>query len=151
MQTTHPNMLPHARVLAFMTAGRAIFTARGREHRFTFKVKQPKFEGVPAENLRYVYVLTGPDNTSSYQFVGSLVKKLGRWEYRHSAKSHVGPDALSVKSFGWIVKRLVADLDLTADVEIWHEGRCGCCGRPLTVPESIESGIGEKCAQKLGI
>lgn len=151
MEHLHPNLLPHSRVLTFMTAGKAIFTARGRENRFTFKVKQPKFEGVPAENLRYVYVLTGPDNTSSYQFVGSLVKKLGRWEYRHSAKARIGIEALSVVSFMWIVKRLVAGLDLTSAVEIWHEGRCGRCGHPLTVPESIESGIGEKCAQKMGI
>ena len=35
-------------------------------------------------------------------------------------------------------------------LEIWHEGRCGRCGRKLTVPSSIESGIGPECASKLG-
>ena len=27
----------------------------------------------------------------------------------------------------------------------WHEGRCGRCGRKLTVPESIEAGYGPEC------
>lgn len=30
-------------------------------------------------------------------------------------------------------------------LEVWHEGRCGRCGRALTVPESIASGIGPVC------
>jgi len=30
--------------------------------------------------------------------------------------------------------------------ELMHEGRCGRCGRPLTRPESIQSGIGPICA-----
>jgi hypothetical protein len=28
---------------------------------------------------------------------------------------------------------------------VHHEGRCGRCGRTLTVPESIESGFGPEC------
>jgi hypothetical protein len=35
-------------------------------------------------------------------------------------------------------------------VVIWHEGRCGRCGRRLTVPESIESGYGPECIGKIG-
>jgi hypothetical protein len=34
---------------------------------------------------------------------------------------------------------------------VWHEGRCGRCGRKLTVPESIESGFGPECASILGL
>lgn len=35
-------------------------------------------------------------------------------------------------------------------VEIWHEGKCGRCGRQLTVPESIESGFGPECVKMIG-
>ena len=31
-------------------------------------------------------------------------------------------------------------------VQVWHEGRCGKCGRKLTVPESLTSGLGPECA-----
>jgi len=30
-----------------------------------------------------------------------------------------------------------------------HEGKCGRCGRKLTVPLSIETGIGPECASKM--
>lgn len=145
----HPHVIPARNVLAYITAGKATFTARGREHRFTFRVKQPRFEGVPAADLRYVSVLTGPDNTHSYTFFGCLVRKHGRWEFRPSNKAKIGQDALSVVAFKWIVRRLAAGMDLTQDVEIWHDGRCGKCGHPLTVPESIETGLGPICAQNL--
>ena len=31
-----------------------------------------------------------------------------------------------------------------------HDGRCGRCGRQLTVPSSIDKGIGPECATKMG-
>jgi hypothetical protein len=34
-------------------------------------------------------------------------------------------------------------------IEIWHEGKCGKCGRQLTVPSSIETGIGPECIKTL--
>jgi hypothetical protein len=36
-------------------------------------------------------------------------------------------------------------------MELWHEGRCGKCGRALTVPESIESGLGPVCESREAI
>ncbi|MGQ4872128.1 MAG: DUF6011 domain-containing protein, partial [Candidatus Thorarchaeota archaeon] len=36
----------------------------------------------------------------------------------------------------------VYNVALPEKVRIWHEGKCGRCGRRLTVPESIESGYG---------
>jgi len=31
------------------------------------------------------------------------------------------------------------------DMEVYHEGQCGMCGRPLTSPESIARGYGPDC------
>ena len=33
-------------------------------------------------------------------------------------------------------------LSLPTFIEIWHEGKCGKCGRTLTVPDSIINGLG---------
>lgn len=38
-------------------------------------------------------------------------------------------------------------LDALDRVEVWHEGSCGRCGRKLTVPSSIETGLGPECAE----
>lgn len=45
----------------------------------------------------------------------------------------------------WFGKTAGQDLP---ECEVWHEGRCGRCGRKLTVPESIETGIGPDCAKR---
>ena len=39
---------------------------------------------------------------------------------------------------------------LPKTVEVWHEGICGRCGRKLTVPESVERGLGPECAGLVG-
>jgi hypothetical protein len=49
-----------------------------------------------------------------------------------------------------MVKKKDSDA-LPPDAEVMHEGRCACCGRPLTVPESIERGIGPDCWEKMGL
>lgn len=41
--------------------------------------------------------------------------------------------------------RLAQGLDLPAGLEAREESRCGCCGRPLTDPVSIDRGIGPEC------
>jgi hypothetical protein len=40
--------------------------------------------------------------------------------------------------------------ELPGGYKIHHEGRCGKCGRLLTVPESVETGIGPECAKRMG-
>jgi hypothetical protein len=47
-------------------------------------------------------------------------------------------------AFAWFWDRL-RNGNLPEQVEVHHEGRCGRCGRALTVPESIESGFGPEC------
>ena len=53
--------------------------------------------------------------------------------------------------FRWIVSRLARGEDISGKVTIRHEGRCGRCGRKLTTPASIDTGIGPVCAERMGI
>lgn len=144
---THTHVIKQQELLKFILAGKAIFTARGQEKRFTYKVKQPKFDDGPAEHMRWVYVLTGPDNSNDYEFFGSLVLKHGKWEFRYSNKARISHDAQSIVAFNYILRNLMINKPMP-QVEVWHMGKCGCCGRPLTVPESIETGLGPECAKK---
>ena len=50
---------------------------------------------------------------------------------------------------GHYAKARLAAGSMPANVEINHEGRCGRCGRALTVPESVASGIGPESALKM--
>ena len=44
----------------------------------------------------------------------------------------------------WFYEKVIVDGKKPSDIglEVWHEGRCGKCGRKLIVPESIARGIG---------
>jgi len=140
----HPNVVPFEHLLAYLTSFKPTFTARGRETRFTYKLKTPKFNGKRNEDLRFVSVLTGPDNTSSYTMFGIMFKQYGQWQFRMYQKSRIGVDAQSVKAFKYILTHVLNGVPMP-QVEIWHDGRCGRCSHPLTDPESIRKGIGPVC------
>ena len=145
----------------FIVAGKAIFTVvnSATGARFTFKVKQAKDRqtGEPT-TLWFVSVLAGSQNDSDYAYLGILTMKEwringrgmtqpSRIQYQRTAKSRIGPDALSQQAFAWLARQVFLTERLPEAVEFWHEGRCGRCARRLTVPESILSGLGPVCAQ----
>jgi hypothetical protein len=124
--------------LKFMFAGKSIFTFVNTKtnNRFTFKIKQAK-----DSNLFFVSVLTNPE---TYTYIGTCIEG----NYKHGKKSNISSDAQSVKVFEFMLNRLKSD-NLPDFLEVWHEGFCGKCGRRLTVPSSILTGIGPECIKKL--
>lgn len=138
----------------FILAGKAIFTVVSRKTgtRFTFKASRPEIDQANpnAKRPTWVSVLSGSDNSGDYAFMGTLWED-AQWgfTFRTSAKARVGNDAPSRKAFDWIVKGLSSNQEkLFQAAEFWHEGRCGRCGRRLTVPSSIASGFGPECEGK---
>ncbi len=127
----------------FALAGNATFTLSSLKtgQRFTYKIRV-------AENnatMHFVSVLVGPDNTSDYRYFGFI----RRGVYFHGgAKAKIGPDAPSAKAFQWFWVNLARSVEMP-QLEVCHEGRCGRCGRALTVPESIKSGFGPECIGKV--
>lgn len=132
------NKLNNSDALKFIFAGKSIVTFLNTKtnNRFTFKVKAAK-----DSNLFFVSVLTNPD---VYTYIGTCVEG----NYKHGKKSNITLDAQSVKVFDYVLSKLKTD-NLPDFVEIWHEGFCGKCGKRLTVPQSIETGIGPDCIKKL--
>lgn len=74
-----------------------------------------------------------------------------RFRFVVPRKVRVSPDAPSVAGFRAVFTRLQdKDATLASKADIRHEGRCGRCGRALTRPESIDTGLGPDCAEKMG-
>lgn len=120
----------------FILAGNSIVTFLNPEsgNRFTYKIKKAK-----DNDLFFVSVLTSPD---VHTYIGYILK-----DFRLGKKSKVSKSAQSVKVFNYVFKKLKSNnLD---KVEVWHNGKCGKCARRLTVPSSIETGIGPECFKKL--
>ena len=127
----------------FILGGNATFTVTSLKTgtRFTFKVRKPSDEAP-----HFVSLMNGPDNESNYAYLGTI---FGDLNYRHGRKSRVTPDATSAKAFNWLWNHR-NDSDLDTKIEFRHAGKCCCCGRKLTEPESIDTGIGPICRAKKG-
>ena len=131
-------------IKTFLTGGKAVGTLtsdRSLKH-FTYRVSAVK----DADNKFFVSLLTGPDNTSDYSYLGLLtVNYDGSLAFRTTAKSCAGEDADSVRGLRWLLNRVNSERELVGAL-FEHEGRCAVCARPLTNPESLERGIGPYCA-----
>jgi hypothetical protein len=146
----------------FITAGKAIFTIENPDNfradwkkknneepkpHYTFRVK---FKAASAEfdEAYFVQLLTGPDNTANYSYIGLLNPATG--EVRLTGNSKRGENSVEVQLLRRTLKRV---WDGTADeiekhgFKLHHEGRCGRCHRLLTTPESVERGIGPECVK----
>lgn len=131
----------------FITAGNAYVTAQsGKDgsHR-TFRVSKAK-EG---EKL-FVSFLNGPDNWTNYQYLGCLDPETGRvFLTRGSRAKGFTDETPSVKVVRWVFSYVWAEVDLPEGYKLFHEGKCGRCGRKLTVPASVARGLGPECAGKV--
>ena len=132
----------------FALAGNATITIRScrSQTRFTFKIRTPK-NPHQGNSIWFVSLLRGQDNTSDYSYLGQI---RANGAYDHGRKSRVTQQAESVKAFMWFWRAVQAQRDDLFDLlEVWHEGRCGRCGKKLTVPSSIESGFGPECIKMM--
>lgn len=149
-------------IIRYIEAGRARFTVRSKKTgtRFTFRANRPKEEqhhqrvtygwanANPKMRPIWISVLTGEDNVGAYEFLGTVWPSANGYSLRRSPKSRIGEDAPSFRAVMWLCKALNGASDIE-QAEVWHEGRCGRCGRVLTVPESVESGFGPECIGRL--
>jgi len=120
----------------FILAGQAIFTVHNISTGGRFTYKSKKCEN---KEIWFISSLYGPDNYLSYKYIGSIFGN----QFRSTKKSIKDK---SFVAFDWIWKHIEK---LPNNVEIIHEGKCGRCGKRLTVPESIKSGFGPECITKI--
>lgn len=151
-----PSHLSSATVAkGFILAGNAYFTVRSKKTgtRYTYRVSRAacsRCKRLDCQCWKYptyfVALLTGPDNTEDYSYLGILRENA----FQLTRASKMNDASLPVRAFRWVWDALAKGA-YPGNVEIWHEGRCGRCGRTLTVPESVERGIGPDCAGKMGV
>lgn len=112
-----------------------------------------KFRWVqPSENYHYrscfVSVMTGTDNENHFSYIGLLNSFTGGLKTTRGSK--LAADDVRVVIIDRVLSRLCANEQHIIESHGWelkHEGKCGRCGRKLTNPESIETGIGPVCSK----
>ena len=131
-------------VKAYALAGNATITLQSgvTGKHYTFKITKCKDN----EKLYFVKVLYGTDNESDYRYIGCYFTDDG----------HFSPckDYKDLPSFTWpkYMRTISYFFDVIDNIPdkllVYHEGRCGKCGRKLTTPESIERGLGPECYKR---
>jgi len=146
-------------IKAFCLGGNARVTIKSKTSgkRYTYRINKKR--GAEETDPFFVGVLRGSSNETDFAFIGSLFVMsapdqdgvIVPMEVPHfvwSRKSVCKSNAPSVVAFNWFWRQIEAGV-MPPSLEVWHEGRCGCCGRTLTVPTSIKNGIGPECMMKL--
>lgn len=136
---TRPIEDPKA-ALDFMFAGNARFTIVSKDsgRRYTYRLRK-----MDRANSYFVSVLYGPGNESDYRYIGTAQR-----DRMHGAGRKVSANDPRFVAITWAIGQLNRRQGqaMHPALEVWHEGRCGRCARPLTDPESIARGYGPHCA-----
>lgn len=128
----------------FLIGGKAIMTLESKRtgRWFTYKIKRCKKDD--EKSPFFVSVLTGSDNETAYTYMGTIFQNESKLNFTLTKNSKIGEDALSYKAFSFFFKLMLAG-QLHEEIVIYHRGICGRCGRTLTVPQSLITGLGPEC------
>ena len=143
-------------LLSHILAGRSVLTVRSKKtgERFTYRFARPKPEKDKPRPV-WISVLSGPDNNHHWSMIGTFWPEQAnsphQFKLKLSPKCMLGGSSPAVLGAAWAVCHVPQADVLLEQGEWWHEGRCGRCGRRLTVPESIETGFGPECRDLMGM
>ena len=153
MINSNQHRLDAASFRTFMFQGKALFTLENKEKgtHITFRVQTLKRKRNQPEDTRYfdVHVKALNDKYAGNRYIGRIDRKSKSFKpYGYVERDHVG-----IKTIEWLIRNWAHLEDWTKPMEgedqermaIYHMGVCCKCGLPLTVPESIQNGIGPQC------
>jgi hypothetical protein len=146
-------MTDPSQITAFMLAGNAKVTFRSTQTgtHYTYWITRGKPSPVYRDSLFFVKVLSGPDNFNDYTYLGMIEPNQYTTEMTFRiTQATKYPTSQSVKAFSWAWS-ILAQGRLPQGLEVWHEGRCGRCGRLLTNDTSIAFGFGPECLELSGM
>jgi len=161
-----------ADALKFMFAGNAYFTLVSKKTgaRYTYRINKAKDSNNDQETMPwgkkgqkhqhptwFVSLLSGPDNVGDYVYLGLVEEINGQKLFRLTRASKMTSQSAPVKAITFALE-IFKHNQISLLLEFWHAGRCGRCGKKLTVPEyksgdevwaGIKLGIGPECAGNL--
>lgn len=109
---------------------------------FTYKIKRSEKHN----NLYFINLLIGTDNENDYSYIGCYYSDT---EYFHAAKQWKDKNRVawpkSLRAISFLFDKLH---NVPDNLYVYNNGKCACCGRKLTTPESIQRGIGPECYKR---
>ena len=130
----------------YVSGGRGIVTLEspsGKHH--TYEFRRPNDESAFPNTTFFVYVLV---KEHTWMYVGMY--NSGTKHFRLTRASTYRHDSEIVKGVKYLTKlaRCLGSID-DFRMSAYHEGICSVCGRRLTSPKSIQTGMGPHCRRVL--
>lgn len=138
------------KALQFMLAGRAEFILHSTKTKdnFKYRIDRKESSNDKYEFVYFINILHGSEKT----YAGHMWfdDKTNEFYFSKGAKGQIDPKDLYIRSLLFVLNKLVKG-DIVGNLEVYHLGKCGHCGKKLTTPESIITGLGPTCSKNLGI
>lgn len=144
------SLLSNDKALPFLLAGKCEFTMVSGKTGISFSYKLSKKES-KLETTDYIYFLNIMENKQSkYAGIIFFDAKDNKFVFRKGKKGQLDNSDVKIKSILYVLNNLFNE-NYGLNVKIYHIGRCGRCGKKLTTPESILTGLGPECSKLCGI
>jgi|SRR5215831_3281293 len=138
-----------ARTYTLAGKAKVTLTSKVTGKHLTYKVSQAQDrETRQPQNRWFVALLTGPDNENDFTYLGMIN---GGHQFGLTKASKFAADSTPVRAFAYFWRHLTERGVIPNDLEVRHNNSCGRCGRELTTPDSIDSGLGPICRAEMGL
>lgn len=127
-------------IVKFMFAGNSTFTIVEGDHHYSYKIYRKK----TTDDVKIYHLYLKKSNKGTYSGYFKIVDN--RLTFKHSSKYDIPVDNEQLKI---LLDTIHSRNALPENIKVYHSGRCGCCGRTLTDPESMERGFGRECWAKI--
>ena len=129
-------------ILTYLFLGKAFFTIKSLKtgNHFTYRVSASPRRG----DLHFVWVKS---ITNTFVYLGSIKNKRN---FELTDGSNFDSKSLPYIAFKYLLDVAFHKTEIPPQLEVYHTGRCGRCGRWISTPDSIKRGIGPECYKVLG-
>lgn len=112
----------------------------------TYYFQRPRNRDSFPEDVRFVYAV---HDGNKLFYIGMI--EMGRFRLTRNSRF---TDYNEITKGARYIMKMMNDPKYLTNMELYHEGVCSVCGRPLTSPKSLKTGIGPRCRkylQELGV
>jgi hypothetical protein len=129
-----------------LLAGKATLTLRNpkRGTHIRVRMNNKKDRSGQPSSCYFLKVSLLGDGDAGYKYAGAYFSDT----HRFKAAMELEEDA-SLAAVVSLILRAIDTPQILSSAEIMHEGKCCRCGRKLTHPESIETGLGPECGGRV--
>lgn len=137
-------------VRLFVLAGRACFTLKSIKtgKHLIYKIIKTKKQNAMIGKTFFVKAKNSQNQYLYFAHIKEIetTDSINTINYWHADNAQVERKDILSRGFYWFMRHLFSTgASKIEQVEFWHNGNCGRCGKPLTDPKSISRGFGPHC------